>query len=217
MLFSSCARRTSSSLTPRVCMASLAVWWTWFCAWTRAWVKKQTPAQDTTWAVYHVYTFDAATDADSCSGRFVELPPKDWNPETWEADAREHTGWDAVKQEVRYTVRSRKYRMVLRPGDAVKFPPYDTPRPACRFPKGVLCARLVGDEDIECDVTGHVQKYQGPHSDFHAGLGLRVTVHDMFPFEDHDYVAERFHTLRVTDALARVTDYRYADNPVVSC
>ena len=143
----------------------------------------------------------------------------EFRPESWEDDARDLTDWDAFRVEVRYVLGGQKYRMVLRPGDACVFPPYgddDDDAPAgtgtgrgVSPPRGVLAAALVG-ENRETDVTSRVRKYQGPRGDFHAGLGLKTRVKDMFPFDDHDDNARRYHTLRVIDAAARVAHFDYA-------
>lgn len=150
---------------------------------------------------------------------------KGFDPETWEADVREHRTGLAGKDfrvEVRYLFEGRKYRMVLRPGDRCRLP---SPRRAhgagagtessCRMPRGVLSASLQGPPGSghRCDVTRRVLKYQGPDGDFHAGAGLRVRVHDMFPFDDHVANAAEYRHLRLIDTLAKVHDVPYADNP----
>lgn len=150
---------------------------------------------------------------------------KGFDPETWEADVREHRAGLAGKDfrvEVRYLFEGRKYRMVLRPGDPCRLP---SPRRAhgagagtessCRMPRGVLSASLQGPPGSghRCDVTRRVLKYQGPDGDFHAGAGLRVRVHDMFPFDDHVANAAEYRHLRLIDTLAKVHDVPYADNP----
>lgn len=164
---------------------------------------------------YRIYAFNEGGDA----GFHREIPVRYFSAESWERDVHELTGWDAVRVEVRYALRHKKYRMVLRPGDACTFPPYPEPSaPACRLPRGVLSARLQGapGSGIDTDVTARVLKYQGPKGDFHAGLGLRVRLHDMLPFDDHADNALRFTHLRIVDTHGRVADLSYADNPEVA-
>jgi hypothetical protein len=163
---------------------------------------------------YKIYAFNEGAGP----GYFRELPPRYLDHDNWERDVKQITGFDTVRLEIRYTFRNRKYRMVLRPGDACRWPPCEEPgAPTCRLPRGVLSARLQGPlgSDVDCDVTSRVLKYQGPKGDFHAGLGLTVKMHDMFPFDEHDDNGARFSHLRVIDTTARVTDLPYGPNPDV--
>lgn len=165
--------------------------------------------------LYLVYVFNEGPDP----GFYKEVALQFFDPETWEADVREITGWTRFRVELRYTFRHKKYRMVLRPGDTCPFPMYAEPSaPACRLPKGVLSARLQGavGSNIDCDVTHRILKYQGPRGDFHAGLGLRVKVQDMFPFDDQADNAARFTHLRIMDTSARLHDVPYDTNPEVT-
>lgn len=125
----------------------------------------------------------------------------------WESGVRAATGWGVqevphMRVEVRYLSHGKKYRAVLRPGDNCTFP-RDTPERHRGGPKGVMAAELVGD-DITVNITRRVHKYEGPTRDFHAGLGLRVGVTDMFPLDDAGELKATFHTLRLIDAHARV-------------
>lgn len=166
---------------------------------------------------YRVYVFNESSDINQ--GFYREISPRYFDSSTWEQDVRDMTGWSRFRVEVRYVLRQKKYRMILRPGETCAFPPYQEPAaPACRLPKGVLSARLQGPKgsDIDADVTSRVLKYQGPRGDFHAGLGLKTYVHDMFPFDDHQENSTRFSHLRVMDTMARVTDLPYEDNPVMA-
>lgn len=180
-------------------------------AWLRAWgLAAAAPSREA--RLHKVYAFN---DDDS-QGFYREIPVHLFDPGAWESSVRDATGWTDFRAEVRYTYRHKKYRMVLRRGDRCTFPPYAEPSgPTCRLPKGVLSARLQGPlgSDIDCDVTRRVLKYQGPRGDFHAGLGLRVRLHDMFPFDDHADNAARFTHLRVLDTMARVRDVSYGANP----
>lgn len=164
--------------------------------------------------LYRVYVFNESEEP----GYYREVAPTYFEPATWERDAKELTGWPKLRVELRYVFRQKKYRMVLHPGDQCPFPPYKEPSaPACRLPKGVLSARLQGPlgSTIDCDVTTRVMKYQGPRGDFHAGLGLRVHVQEMFPFDDHVDNAGRFSHLRIMDTSARLHDLPYSSNPTV--
>lgn len=161
-----------------------------------------------------IYAFNEGEE----EGFHKEIPVPFFVPDTWESDVKSLTGWDRPRVEVRYTMRHKKYRMVLRPGDACAWPPYAEPAaPVCRVPRGVLSARLQGPPGsaIDTDVTARVLKYQGPKGDFHAGLGLTVRLWDMFPFDDHGDNALRFTHLRIIDTGARVLDLPYDKNPAM--
>ena len=197
-------------------------------AWLR--VRLCTAQRRNDWAVYRVYAFedfentDSSADGDSAppaheehntsdehisnEHKFHELPARFFNPETWEDDARDATGWDRLRLEVRYRVGTQKFRMVLRPGDVCVFPP---PPRARGFPLTVLAASLHGSIDV--DVTHRVLKYAGFNRDFH---GTRVTVRDMFPFDDHDDNAQRYTHMRVIDTLARTHTIPYASEETVA-
>lgn len=194
-------------------------WVTARCYARRALVAWRGPPPEHGPAAYRIYAFNQDPDgAAGEQGFFRELSPRAFDPATWESDVRDLTGWPAFRVEVRYVFRHKKYRMVLHQGDHCAFPPYAEPgAPACRLPKGVLSARLQGPvgSNIDADVTARVMKYQGPRGDFHAGLGLRVYVREMFPFDDHADNAVRFSHLRIMDTLARLHDLSYVDDPPV--
>lgn len=209
-LVASCASCVASVARRARLSAALAVAWLRVHVHDTLGCSPPPPCDD--WQVYRVYAFCE----DNEDGFFKEVAVRTFRWDSWESDVRAATGWRTFRVEVRYTIRNRKFRMIMRLGDhGARFPPYDTPRPACRFPRGVLSARLCGkDADgspIDVDVTARVIKYQGPHADFHAKLGLVVRVSDMFPFDDADDNRARFQALRVTDALARMRDFRYGD------
>ena len=210
------ARRLASAVV-KVAHAGrvVSLWaWVWVKAWARRW---QGGGQDSRPEAYRVYVFNEGTDAAPGS-LHREISPRYLDPTSWERDIAELTGWDTFRVEIRYTFHHKKYRMVLRSGDPCRFPPYRDPTTHCRLPKGVLSARLQGAKgsEIDSDVTARVLKYQGPQGDFHAGLGLRVRLHDMFPFDDHSDNVLRFSHLRVLDTRARIVDLPYASNPVVT-
>lgn len=165
-------------------------------------------------SVYRVYVFNCSTGDDCPGGFFREISPRYFNQDTWEEDAARVTGWPDFRVEVRYTLRRKKHRMVLHRGDVCSLP---SGPPACRLPKGVLSARLQGPlgSDVDVDVTSRVIKYQGPRGDFHAGAGLHVRLHEMFPFPFDDGGDERFTHLRIVDVMAQMHDLPYSDNPVV--
>lgn len=118
----------------------------------------------------------------------------------WEDSVRAATGWtrQKLRVEVRYLARGKKFRAVLRPGDAWEL--RGAPERHRGGPKGVMAAELVGD-GVTVDITRRIHKYEGPAKDFHR---LRVGVTDMFPFDDADELRVNFHTLRLIDAHARV-------------
>lgn len=221
----------TSQAVPGCIIARVRRWialacWAWRLALlgARAWLRRLTGATSDPRreshgpTAYRIYAFNNNDAADS-GGFYRELQLHLFEPSTWEEDVRHLTGWSDFRVEVRYTFRHKKYRMVLHPGDRCEFPPYAEPAaPACRLPKGMLSARLQGPAgcDVDCDVTTRVMKYQGPRGDFHAGLGLRVRVHEMFPFDDHSDNALRFSHLRIMDTMARLHDLPYASNPEVT-
>jgi hypothetical protein len=212
----------------RAYRAAMLAW----CA-LAAWVRVRTAGSGDrhAWTVYRVYVFDedpgndankdpkdaAGTDAnDAAKGlAFHEIPPRFFDPVEWESNARDATGWEHVKVEVRYRHRGVKYRMVLRPGDECVFPP--EPAPGMRMLPCVLSAslrmRTSGDDYMDVDVTRRVLKYQGATRDFH---GSTVTVRDLFPFDDHDTNMERFVHLRVVDSLMRVRVISYSSDASVA-
>ncbi|AGE54338.1 hypothetical protein PBCVNY2B_671L [Paramecium bursaria Chlorella virus NY2B] len=109
------------------------------------------------------------------------------------------------KIEIRYVVHGRKYRIVIRETDNIHFPI----RKELGIKKpNIVSASLVRkhtDEDI--DVTKRVIKYFGQNNDFSAGLGLRLFVQDMFPFDDHEDNAEIFSALYIR--MSDGTEYRF--------
>lgn len=169
--------------------------------------------------IYRTYVFNEGTEEPGFSRELGMYSMYAVTRPNWETEIRELTGWTSFRVEARYVFRHKKYRMILRPGDASPFPMYTEPSaPACRLPKGVLSARLQGPagSDIDCDVTKRVFKYQGPRGDFHSGLGLVVKIRDMFPFDDHADNAARFSHLRIIDTCARIRDIPYDDNALVT-
>ncbi len=205
-------------------LACRSVWlrvWYRLVSWVSSAVGLSTATSTTTTIQHHgpeayrIYAFNEGGDP----GFHREIPVRYFCPETWERDIQDLTGWDAIRVEIRYILRHKKYRLVLRPGDTCTFPPYPEPAaPALRLPRGVLSARLQGapGSGIDTDITPRVLKYQGPKGDFHAGLGLKVRLFDMLPFDDHADNALRFTHLRLVDTNARITDFPYGGNPVMS-
>lgn len=199
-------------------MTSWGAWFGMAMAWLRHtaadWLpqRRSTAIDEDTWVMYRAYAFGA--DDDWCEVPVRLLADlRDWQDV---AEVR-----DPTRLEVRYVVRGKKYRMVVRPGDAgVRFPPYASARADCRLPRGVLDARLRGalgpEGGKDCNVTARVQKYQGPHGDFYRGLGLSVRVRDMFPFDDHEDNAARFAGVEILDGLARHATFDYGRNDPIS-
>ena len=124
--------------------------------------------------------------------------------ENWENSVRIATGWTTprIRADVRYMAHGRKYRLVLRPGDACAFAA--VPERHRGGPKGVMAAMLRARGDlVGVDITRRVLKYQGPNKDFHSAMNLKVGVLDMFPYDDAEELKDYFHTLYVVDAQAR--------------
>lgn len=171
------------------------------CAWalaTAAWrvTVLQKFMNDDRFMVYKVVAFNEDTGQDKNVTRHFD-------PKEWEESVRVATGWyiRPVRADVRYMAHGKKYRLVLRPGDTCELT--EVPEKHRGGPKGVMAAELVGDE-ATVDITRRVLKYQGPLKDFHGGMGLRVGVTDMFPFDAPAELCLNFHALRVVDAHARV-------------
>lgn len=147
--------------------------------------------------IYKVVAINEASGSDA-------NVTKTFVPGAWESTIRLVTGWkDApLRLDVRYLAYGRKYRLILRPGDACTFPEF--PERHRGGPKGVMAAELVGEAGVAVDITRRVLKYQGPAKDFHRGMGARVGVTDMFPFDDTEELLHNFSELRIIDAHARV-------------
>ena len=111
------------------------------------------------------------------------------------------------KIEIRYIVHGRKYRIVVRENENIHFP--------IRKELGLMkpniesASLLIKDNGGECDVTERIRKYFGQNKDFNSGLGLKIFVQDMFPFDDHEDNAERFGALyiRMSDGTEYYFDY----------
>ena len=117
---------------------------------------------------------------------------------------------DKYKIEVRYTVGARKYRIVIRENDDVKLP--------IRKELGLMRPRIISaslvrkDTGEEYDVTKRICKYFGQNNDFNSGKGLRIFVHDMFPFDDHEDNAERISVLRLCMTNGNAYEFDYEKN-----
>jgi hypothetical protein len=140
----------------------------------------------------------------------AEFCPASWSGQGWEPVVG-----NSGRLEIRYAVRRRKFRMVLRRGDSLEWPPYKgVARPAVSGPRGVIAAQLVGFDPADTvDVTERIKKYAGPHYDFHAGMGYRVRLYDMFP-SDSD-LDLRFRCLRVLYANLAMRDYDLGLDPII--
>lgn len=140
--------------------------------------------------VYKVLAVNGDTGSTAVVPRSVDL-------DAWQDAVRSSTGWGTpnVRADVRYLAYGRKYRLVLRPGDA----------PVFQFkkhvggPKGVLSATLCGRWVTGVDVTARVLKYQGPERDFHKSKGLKVGVLDLFPNDDPTELQHLFDRLELLD------------------
>lgn len=153
---------------------------------------------------------DARVDATTA------FDPDAWADDGWELLAREAAPELArLRAELRYVVGGRKHRVVLRPGDRLDWPLYETSRPGCRLPRGVMSAVLVGHAAGDrVDVTARVRKYAGPHADFYASKGLRVRLRDMFPSDSG--MGSRFRCLRVVFAGLQVRDFGFELDPIIA-
>lgn len=111
-----------------------------------------------------------------------------FDPTRWEEDALSVTGWTAVLMEVRYSSPSGKYRALYRKGDTCKLPLPYRPRPrhvTARTRQALLRTKSGAFRDI----TSRVIKYEGLTRSFHSDLGLKVHVHEMFPWWNRDELA----------------------------
>lgn len=151
-----------------------------------------------------VFSIQKVVALNETDGRDA-LVTSEFESAEWEESVRVATRWfrDALRAEVRYVFHGKKFRLVLRPGDTCEFGEDNVPVRHRGGPKGVMAAELVGHE-ATVDITRRIHKYQGPLKDFHAGMGLRVGITDMFPLDDIGDLTDQFHTLRIVDAHARV-------------
>jgi hypothetical protein len=163
---------------------------------------------------------DGDADDHGDDGPRLEPPEREdvtteFCPATWSGQGWEPFVGNSRRLEIRYAVRRRKFRMVLRRGDTLEWPPYKgVARPAVLGPRGVIAAQLVGfDPTDTVDVTERIKKYAGPHYDFHAGMGYRVRLYDMFP-SDSD-LDLRFRCLRVLYANLAMRDYDLGLDPII--
>ena len=118
------------------------------------------------------------------------------------------------KIEIRYVVHGRKYRIVVRENENVHFPirkELGLKKPTITFASLV---RKDTEENAEedYDVTKRVQKYFGQNNDFNSGLGLKLFVQDLFPFDDHEDNAERFCDLYICMSDGRKYYFDYGKN-----
>ena len=102
---------------------------------------------------------------------------------------------EKYKIEIRYVVHGRKYRVVVRENENVHLP--IRKELGLMKPNIVSASLLIKDSEEEYDVTKRVRKYFGQNNDFNSGLGLKLFVQDMFPFDDHEDNAERFDALYI--------------------
>lgn len=107
---------------------------------------------------------------------------------------------DTYRLEIRYELRGKKYRAVVRPGNVLELmAPVNAPR--------LLSARLMPRPETDAnivDVTTRALKYAGTSRTFD-----NVRMCDLFPFDDHDDNATRFACIRFIDATFRCWDVPY--------
>lgn len=153
------------------------------------------------WCIHKVYVFYEDKEGvmrDEDISRWFE-------PQHWEEDSKDMYGlYDRL--EIRYSHHGKKFRKVVRPTEQLHFPPQKNRV----YPSGVLIAHLV-PRDIQepvLDVTNRVQKYYGVDHAFGS-----MKAHDLFPFDDNEYNAEKFEALRImyahptTGIFVDVIDY----------
>jgi len=109
------------------------------------------------------------------------------------------------KIEIRYVVHGHKFRIVVRENEKIHFP--IRKELGLMKPNIVSASLLIKDSEEEYDVTKRIRKYFGQNKDFNSGLGLKLFVQDMFPFDDHEDNAERFDALYI--GMSDGTDYYF--------
>jgi len=109
------------------------------------------------------------------------------------------------KIEIRYVVHGHKFRIVVRENEHIHFP--IRKELGLMKPHIISASLLIKDSGEECDVTKRIRKYFGQNRDFNSGLGLKLFVQDMFPFDDHEDNAERFDALYI--GMSDGTDYYF--------
>ena len=91
---------------------------------------------------------------------------------------------DKYKIEIRYTLRDKNYRVVIRDDDNVEFPVRK--ELGLYVPFKISHAYVFTNNSRQIDVTERVKKYAGQNGNFNAHAGYRVVVKDVFPFSDTD-------------------------------
>ena len=117
---------------------------------------------------------------------------------------------EKYKIEIRYMVHGRKYRIVVRDNENVHFP--IRKELGLKKPTITSASLVRKDTEEEYDVTKRVQKYFGQNNDFNSGLGLKLFVQDLFPFDDHEDNAERFCDLYICMSDGRKYYFDYGKN-----
>lgn len=162
-----------------------------------------TPPDD--WTIVRVYAF--CEDFPTPARDFADLTRE----VLWEYKVDEDTlkdivddclGWKKYKIEIRYMCRGKKFRCIVREYRPFTFPPCSKEElskiSGLHSPNGILLsAQLYVQGEIEeppLDVTAKLKKYQGVMGNFH---GTEMYCHDLFPFDDNKYNAERFGKLVV--------------------
>jgi len=190
-------------------------------AYLRAWIaskiasrfaSQQAPAEEL--KIKRVLLFDETT------GDFEDV--------TWmhnREDSAESTGSagsagppDSDRMEIRYTWRGKKYRAVVREGESGEIG-----AGKCTRVSEIVSAKLLPSVEAAAegaktiDVTTRIRKYFGANKDFG---GRVLKCHDIFPFDDPEYMADRFDTLRVakvgsTDGFS-VRDFNFKANDAIN-
>ena len=122
------------------------------------------------------------------------------------------------RMEIRYTRRGKKYRAVVREGES-----REIVDGTCTRVSEIVSAKLlpsveaVAEGAKNIDVTTRVRKYFGANKDFG---GRVLKCHDIFPFDDPEYMADRFDTLRVAKVGSAdgfsVRDFNFKANDAIN-
>lgn len=137
---------------------------------------------------------------------------REFEPQTWEEDVRQITGWDKMRIEVRYTQHKHKHRMIVRSGEVCSWPPKKlTMGGDRRKPFLALSAQLQSTSGrARRDVTVRVNKYIGCLS-----TSATLRVHDMFPFDDCEFESEVFDRLALIDHVLRIRYFSFKNNDAI--
>lgn len=141
---------------------------------------------------------------------FHEVPISVFSPSTWKEDAwsiAHEFGWPSWRMEVRYTFGDAKFRSVVRPEGSFRWPPASdeeedvaTRSHRIHGPRGILSAHLVASSGVSMvDITSRLRKYAGVLADYGNNV---LRAHDIFPYDDGDWMADKFSYIRIIEVNA---------------